>query len=249
MEPLILAVDDDPELLNALAMRLKIAGYQVVTAVNGQQALSQLEEHPDIKVIVADVAMPHMNGYQLFTHVSQNPQWAHIPFIFLTARNLDSDVRFGKELGADDYLIKPVDSKDLLASIRGKLKRAQRWTKPPAERAAPPIATEENTDEIVLGQLRLSLSQHRVWFRDNPIQLSAREFTLLSQLALQIDQVLSAQSLVQHTHRINTDSHDAGVLIRPLVRSIRRKLGYPPGEMGCIENIRGIGYRLIPPIE
>lgn len=246
MSTLILAVDDDPGLLNALEMMLKVSGYSVVTAVNGEQALQQLEKHPDIQVIVADVAMPYMNGYQLFTHVSQNPQWAHIPFIFLTARNLDSDIRFGKELGADDYLIKPVASSDLLASIRGKLKRAKRWSSPPPA-SPPPKKIIENKDELSLGSLKISLSQHRVWLNEEPIHLSAREFTLLARLAQQLDQVIPAQALVQLTHNLDTDAKDAGSLIRPLIRSLRRKLGYLPGDMGCIENVRGVGYRLIPP--
>ncbi len=246
MNTLILAVDDDPELLNALEMMLKISGFAVVTAVNGEQALHQLTQHPDIQVIVADVAMPHMNGYQLFTRVSQNPQWAHIPFIFLTARNLDSDIRFGKELGADDYLIKPVDSSDLLASIRGKLKRANRWHSRPVE-PTPPSHVIEPDDELKMGPLHISLSQHRVWLNNEPVLLSAREFTLLSYLAQQHDQVVPAQTLIQLTHKFDTDAQDAGSLIRPLIRSLRRKLGYPPGEMGCIENVRGVGYRLLPP--
>ncbi|KAA3663705.1 MAG: DNA-binding response regulator [Chloroflexi bacterium] len=246
MKTLILAVDDDPELLYALEMMLKVSGFAVVTAVNGEQALQQLEQYPDIQVIVADVAMPNMNGYQLFTHVSQNPQWAHIPFIFLTARSLNSDIRFGKELGADDYLIKPVDSADLIASIRGKLKRAKRWSSQTLESTAPPPEPNDS-DDIKLGTLRISLSQHRVWLSNKPIKLSAREFTLLAHLAQQLDHVVPAQTLVGLTHNLDTDAKDAGSLIRPLIRSLRRKLGYPPGDMGCIENVRGVGYRLIPP--
>ncbi len=80
-----------------------------------------------------------------------------------------------------------------------------------------------------------------------PLKLSAREFLLLTYLAQRVDQVVSAQELIRVTHELDTDRVEAGTLLRPLVRSLRRKLGYSVGEMGCIENVRGVGYRLSVP--
>ena len=80
----------------------------------------------------------------------------------------------------------------------------------------------------------------------NPVKLSAREFALLEYLAQRPNQVISAQDLILVTHQLDTDRVEAGVLLRPLIRSLRRKLGYPPGQMGCIENMRGVGYQFVP---
>jgi DNA-binding response OmpR family regulator len=77
--------------------------------------------------------------------------------------------------------------------------------------------------------------------------LSAREFTLLEKLARRVNMVVSPQELILATHGLETDQEEAGTLLRPLIRSLRRKLGYPVGEIGCIEAVRGVGYRLTPP--
>jgi DNA-binding response OmpR family regulator len=195
-------------------------------------------------LILADVAMPRMNGYQLYQRVRENPEWMAIPFIFLTARAMDSDIRYGKELGADDYLTKPFEPEDLFAAVRGKLKRARQLAQR-AARLAPSSALGPRA--LVVGKLQVDPGQHRAWLDGEPIRLSAREFTLLERLARRANQVVSPQELIQATHGLDTDYVEAGSLLRPLIRSLRRKLGYPTGDMGCIENVRGVGYRLIPP--
>jgi len=100
---------------------------------------------------------------------------------------------------------------------------------------------------VVVGQLRVEPGQYRAWMNGEELKLSARELELLQYLARRANQVVSPQQLVKVTHELDTDAVDAGNLLRPLIRSLRRKLGYPVGEMGCIENVRGVGYRLVPP--
>jgi DNA-binding response OmpR family regulator len=120
----ILVVDDAPDLLRNIAEMLQESGYQVATATDGTEALQVLQTR-HIDLILTDIAMPKLNGYQLYEQVRRNPDWVHIPFIFLTGRSLSSDVRYGKELGVDDYLIKPMEIEDLAAAVRGKLRRAR----------------------------------------------------------------------------------------------------------------------------
>ncbi|MEA3340200.1 MAG: response regulator transcription factor [Chloroflexota bacterium] len=236
----ILVVDDEPRLLDGIRLTLETAGYEVLAVPDGLKALAALQSQP-VDLIVADIAMPRMNGYQLYKRVRENSQWISIPFIFLTARAMDSDIRYGKELGADDYLTKPFEPEDLLAVIHGKLRRAQQL----ARRAAPPPATASHP--LTIGKLRIDPGQYRVWMGEEPVELSAREFTLLESLARQAKQVISPQTLIQTTHDLDTDHTEASSLLRPLIRTLRRKLGYPVGDMGCIENVRGVGYRLVPP--
>ncbi len=239
----ILVVDDQPDLLDSLALTLESAGYTAVTAKDGWEALTVLQSHT-VDLILADIAMPQMNGYQLYERVRANPQWTKIPFLFLTARTLDSDIRYGKELGVDDYLTKPIQPEDLLAVVRGKLRRAEQITQPVAQVS---LQSSLESDTLDIGELHIDPGQHRVWRNEQLVKLSAREFTLLEYLAQHVNRLVSLQELIQVTHDLETDHAEAGSLLRPLVRSLRRKLGYETGEMGCIENVRGIGYRLNAP--
>jgi len=134
---LIMVVDDQPEVLEALSMILEDeGGYQVMVATNGQHAMERLEGAlkrkrqlgkanqkyvPDL--ILSDISMPVMDGYDFYEKTRANPYLNHIPFIFLTAMQTEEDVRRGKELGVDDYLLKPILTADLLASVRGRLRR------------------------------------------------------------------------------------------------------------------------------
>jgi DNA-binding response OmpR family regulator len=239
----ILVVDDQPDLLENLGLALEAAGYRVLTAGDGIEALAVLQSQP-VHLILADIAMPRLNGYQLYERVRQNPDWVAIPFLFLTARTLDSDIRYGKELGVDDYLPKPIQPEDLLAVVHGKLKRAQQLARIPG---SPPSSPAAKQSLLTVGRLRIDPRQYAAWLDGQAIKLSAREFTLLEYLARRANQVIPAQELVHVTHGLDTDPIEAGTLLRPLARSLRRKLGYPVGDMGCIENVRGAGYRLVMP--
>lgn len=240
----ILIVDDQPQLLNSIKMTLEMYGYDVVTANDGLKGLRILKSTP-VGLILADIAMPRMNGYQLFERVRDNPEWLDIPFIFLTARSLDSDIRFGKEMGVDDYLIKPIEPEDLVAAVRGKLKRAAQLRQHRSSFQASP-ASVPTPAVLKAGALHIDTNQHRAWVGDEKLQLSAKEFKLLTYLAQNAEKVVSPPQLVRVTHEFETDYIEASNLLRPLIRSLRRKLGFAVGEMGCIENVRGVGYRLVP---
>ena len=124
MKPLILLVEDDPNILKYLKMTLEFNECQIISAKNGKEGLkvlSELKECPDL--IISDIMMPEMNGYEFFDAVSKNPNYYHVPFIFLSALDSPEDIRLGKILGVDDYLTKPIDEDDLLAIVAGKIKR------------------------------------------------------------------------------------------------------------------------------
>ena len=238
----ILVIDDEPDLLENISLALEASGYNVLTASNGRQGLEILQR-TTVNLILADIAMPEMNGYQLLDRVRKNPDWVTIPFIFLTARKLDSDIRYGKEMGVDDYLVKPIHSADLLAVVRGKLYRVQQL----CQIVDKTSSNMQKGDRLTLGKLQLEPGQHRVWMRGKEISLSAREFVLLEYMIQHAQELHSTQDLVQVTHDFETNAVEAGTLVRPLIRTLRRKLGYEVGETGCIENVRGVGYRLVPP--
>jgi CheY-like chemotaxis protein len=134
---LIMLVDDNSEFLSAIQLTLEMEGFEVQTALDGEQALNKLKDilrgqgQTDIAfkrlpdLILADIMMPVMDGYAFYEQVRANPYLNHIPFIFLTAKSDDIDIRHGKELGVEDYLSKLTLPEDLLATIRGKLKRIE----------------------------------------------------------------------------------------------------------------------------
>jgi CheY-like chemotaxis protein len=134
---LIMIVDDNPEFVKGIELTLEMEGYQVITAANGQLALDRIqaaflgrgEEEVSIErlpdLILADIMMPVMDGYTLYERLRISPYTNHIPFIFITAKTAEEDVRHGKELGADDYLAKPFSPEDLISTVRGKLRRVR----------------------------------------------------------------------------------------------------------------------------
>lgn len=134
---LIMIVDDQPDFIEGVRLILETEGYEVWAAKDGQDALDQLltsfkyrnnpsEDGTHTKylpdLILADIMMPVMDGYTFHDKVRANPFLNHIPFVFLTAKTDNTDIRHGKELGVDDYLTKPCQPDDLLATVRGKLK-------------------------------------------------------------------------------------------------------------------------------
>ena len=236
----VLIVDDEPDLLENIGLALQSENYHILTAGNGVEAL-QILQSQQVALILADIAMPDMNGYQLYERVRQNPDWVSIPFIFLTARTMDSDIRYGKELGVDDYLTKPIRAADLLAVVRGKLRRAQQLAAAATPAAQPSPA---GTGGLTVAGLRIDSSQYRAWLGQEELKLSAKEFILLEHLAQQAGKVIPPQELVKITHQFETDHIEAGTLLRPLILSLRRKLDE---RVVTIENVRGVGYRLVTP--
>jgi len=240
----ILVVDDQQDHLKAVQLILEGMDYHVTPCTHATEALEILRGQP-VDLILADIAMPHINGYQLFEEVRRQPEWTTIPFIFLTARALDSDIRYGKAMGVDDYLTKPIQPEDLLATIEGKLRRHQELRQ---NLPAAPTTTPDTTAPLTVGVLQIDSTGHQVWFAGELVKFSVREFSLLEYLARHVGQVVDTCDLLEVTHGVTTeDAQEARELLRPFVRSVRRKLGYGVGEPGCIETVRGLGYRLVEP--
>jgi response regulator RpfG family c-di-GMP phosphodiesterase len=124
MESIVFLVEDDKALVQNLKIFLEMNNFNLISALNGKDGLnklSNLETLPDL--IISDILMPEMDGYDLYMKVSENPEWSRIPFIFLSGKAEPDDVRFGKLLGADDYITKPFKSKELLKRIKDTIKK------------------------------------------------------------------------------------------------------------------------------
>jgi len=128
MKPLILVVEDNPDILTYVKILLEHNDNQVITAENGEEGLEVLSETTEIPdLIISDINMPKMDGYEFFKVVSEDDRLLRIPFIFLSALASPDDIRLGKLLGADDYLTKPINEDDLLAVVAGKISRSKRF--------------------------------------------------------------------------------------------------------------------------
>ncbi|MBN1217621.1 MAG: response regulator transcription factor, partial [Anaerolineae bacterium] len=237
-----LVVDDDVDTVGFLKVILQHQGYEILTAQDGHEVLDLLQTQ-SVDLILTDVAMPHLNGYELCQRVKNaaDPHIVLTPVILMSGRTLDSDIRYAKSLGADDYLPKPLDVDDLLAVVQGKLLAA--------ERVQNLIKRETNGAEVITliinqQQVRLDYRQHRVWVEDQEVELTAREVFLLERLARQPNEIISLVEMVKATHDLETDSQEAGQLLRPLIRTLRRKLEVHLGTVPCIKNVRSRGYLL-----
>lgn len=152
----VMLVEDNVTLLDSIALELEMRGYDIVKAIDGRQALDMLamdDLPPDI--IVSDIAMPNIDGYAFLEAVQQQPQWQGIPFIFLTAFDSQNAIRVGKELGADDYLVKPFQPDDLVVAMENKLRRV-RQLQASAERRLDDVRRE--LLEIISHELRTPLT-------------------------------------------------------------------------------------------
>ncbi|MBN1312612.1 MAG: response regulator transcription factor [Anaerolineae bacterium] len=239
----ILVVDDDPDTVSFLKILLQQQGYEVFSAQDGSEALALLQTQ-SVDLILTDVAMPNLNGYEVCQRIKNatDSRLLLTPVILMSGRTLDSDIRYAKSLGADDYLPKPLDVDDLLAAVQGKLLAA--------ERLKSLFDCETNGTEVITliingKPVRIDYRQHRVWVEDQEVELTAREVFLLERLAQQPNRIISLVEMVKATHDLDTDSQEAGQLLRPLIRTLRRKLEFHLGKAPYIKNVRSRGYLLI----
>lgn len=154
----ILCVEDEPDLLRDIVEELREAGYEAIGASNGQQALKQLRDHK-VQLVLCDISMPGVDGFEVMKRGRElGLVQADTPFVFLSAANNPRDIAMGKRLGADDYLVKPVDYDVLLATIDARLRQVRRMRE-----AYPPVRPVQDTDwDILIKRFGLTPAELRV---------------------------------------------------------------------------------------
>jgi len=154
----ILCVEDEPDLLRDIVEELREAGYEAIGASNGQQALKQLRDHK-VQLVLCDIYMPGVDGFEVMKRGRElGLVQADTPFVFLSAANNPRDIAMGKRLGADDYLVKPVDYDVLLATIDARLRQVRRMRE-----AYPPVRPVQDTDwDILIKRFGLTPAELRV---------------------------------------------------------------------------------------
>jgi len=220
----ILVVDDEPDITALVAYHLAKAGYRVITAANGRDALrTAREERPDL--VVLDLMLPGGSGYDVLAELRRREETKDLGIILLTARKDEPDRIKGLSLGADDYLPKPFSPQELVLRVGAVLRRL----------AAPAVATG---GLVTAGPIALDRSAHRVTVDAAEIELTATEFKLLRTLIEREGRVQSRAQLLETVWQAHPDIQTRTVDMH--VQRLRQKLG-KAGD--CIETVRGAGYR------
>ena len=224
--PRIIIVEDEPAIAEVLEYNLEEAGFDVQVEERGDQALRAIANRlPDL--VILDVMLPGINGFDLARQLRRDPRTARVPFIMLTAKDGEVDRIVGLELGADDYVTKPFSPRELVLRVKAVLRRG----------ASP----EADGDRYQVGRIRLDSAEHRAWVDDQELTLTAMEFRLLRLLLERSGRVQTRSQLLQevwgYTGDVESRTADTHV------RRLRGKLG-EAGEQ--IETVVGVGYRMRP---
>lgn len=225
----ILLVEDERDLREMLVFNLESAGYEVDAAEDGNGGLALFEKsRPD--AVLLDLMLPGISGLDVCRKLKSNPATRDVPVIILTARGQEIDRVVGFELGADDYVVKPYSTRELLLRLQVVLRRSQN-TGPPAE---------DNKDRLRFGALTLDIDAHRIWVDENEVNLTALEFRLLLMLFDRKDRVQTRGALLEEVWGASEDM--ATRTVDTHVKRLREKLG-KAGDY--IETVRGVGYRFL----
>lgn len=221
----VLVVDDEASIVNIISYNLKKEGYDVITAENGEDGLElALRENPDL--VLLDIMMPKMDGYEVCRKLREK---SNVPIIMLTARADEVDKVIGLEMGADDYVTKPFGNRELIARVKAHLRRSKVKDIP-----------AENGNVQNFGDLSIDFDRYEVKKRGEIINLTMREFELLSFLSTQKTQIFNRETLLEKVwgYEYFGDVRAVDVTIRRL----REKIEDDPSKPRFIITKRGIGY-------
>src|SRR5438270_11524320 len=224
----LLVVEDAPNILELLSASLRYAGFDVVTAAAGTEAVQAAQRHrPDL--IVLDVMLPDMDGFDVIRRLRGGG--ARIPVVFLTARDATEDKVTGLTLGGDDYVTKPFSLEEVIARIRAVLRRFGA------------VATSGPSARLRCADIEMDDDTHEVWKAGEVVALSPTEFKLLRYFLQNIGRVLSKAQILDHVW--NYDFGGEANVVESYVSYLRRKVDTT--EPRLTQTIRGVGYVLRPP--
>ena len=221
----ILAVDDEVHILELISFNLKAAGYHVVTALTGEEALKRCEvERPSL--VLLDIMLPGIDGLEVCRRLKGDRMTSKVPIIMLTARGDEVDKILGLELGADDYITKPFSVRELAARVKSLLRRV-----------APQQESEPQT--LRSGDIMIDITNYEAFKGGEKLSLTLKEFELLKVLVLSRGKVLTRDFLLDRIWGYEYYGETRTVDVH--IRHLRQKLGEEP----YIETVRGVGYRFV----
>jgi two-component system KDP operon response regulator KdpE len=229
MSEKILVVDDEPRVVRLVSKVLEAVGYQVIAAASGEPAIEMVAlEQPDL--VLLDILLPRgLDGYEICRRIRE---FSDVPVIMLTAKAQEADVLRGFDMGADDYLTKPFNAKELVARVKAVLRRIQR-------------PEEMVTTTLTCGELEINFARRAVKVRGEKVSLTRTEYALLRQLALNTNRVMLHQDLL--TAVWGPEYRDDIDYLRAYIRYLRRKVEVDTSNPRYIVTSPGVGYMLACP--
>ncbi len=226
MKKNILVVDDEKDIIDLLSYNLIKEGFTVITARNGREALERVKQKPDL--IILDIMMPEINGLQVIQELKRDKKTASIPVLLLTAKGSETDEIVGLEVGADDYIIKPVKIGKIIARVHAGLRRQEQA----AQKAIPQM------DIISIKDLMINVSSYTASIGKQKLVFPRKEFETLVYLIRNRGRVLSRESILNAVWGENIHVVDRTIDVH--IRKIREKLG---AYSDYVETVSGVGYR------
>nr|WP_304358383.1 response regulator transcription factor [Clostridium paraputrificum] len=225
----VLIVDDEEHIVELLQFNLVNAGYKVITANNGLDALKKVKENkPDL--LLLDLMLPGMDGLDVCKEIKRDKETSKTSIIMLTAKSEELDKILGLELGADDYITKPFSIRELLARVKAVLRRSN---------------SDEISEEIYeLGRLKVDFERHEVLISNEKVELTLKEFELLEILIKNKGKILRRETLLDKVWGYEYIGETRTVDVH--IRYLRKKIEDDDKNPKFIETIRGVGYRFNP---
>ncbi|MCX5685224.1 MAG: response regulator transcription factor [Planctomycetota bacterium] len=221
----IIIVEDERDMADLVAARLRKEGYQVDAAYDGAAGLDAVRAHPP-DLVLLDIMMPVLSGTDVLAELRRDPRTAGVPVVMMTAKGREADVVAGLKLGADDYIAKPFSLAVLFARVEAVLRRA-----------GAPTGPEQGV--LVVGPIRIDAARHAVEVHGQVVALTLTEFRLLAALAAARGRVLTRDQLIDQVMGPQIVITDRTIDVH--MTSLRRKLA---GARTLLRTVRGVGYRL-----
>ncbi len=223
----VLVVDDDPAIVKILRGYLEQASYQVLSAHDGNTAMSLLRrEKPDL--LILDLMLPDRDGWEITRLIRADGELGTMPILMLTARVDDTDKIVGLELGADDYVTKPFNAREVVARVRALLRRSRMGS------AAPSVLRYRD--------LKLDLGERSLYVRSEPVQLTPTEFGILQMLMEHVGYTCTREEILERA--VGYSYEGMGRTLDTHIRNLRRKIDPDPDNPEYIHTVYGVGYRL-----
>lgn len=231
MKHTVLIVEDEKGIRETVAIFLKNQGYEVIEAENGKVGLQMMKEH-EVHLAVVDIMMPIMDGITMTMELRKQYDF---PVIFLSAKSEDMDKITGLNLGADDYVTKPFEAMELIARVNSHIRRYEQILNLKKNSAS------EESHRLIVGGLELDRYTKEVFVNDQPVRLTAKEFSILELLMSYPGRVYSAEQIYEEVWQeeaINTET------IMVHVRKLREKIEVNPRKPEYLKVVWGIGYKI-----
>ncbi len=232
----ILIIEDDPDIREIMKLRLTKEGFEVAIAEDDEKGLAMVPVYqPDL--IILDILLPNLDGYEVCRAIRKNYQ---TPIIFLSCKNEDEDKIIGLTVGGDDYMTKPFSMSEFLARVRVQLRRKYQDN----QNSEKMQTNLKNESKIIFPDLEIHLESHTIFVKGEEVELTNKEFQILTMLAQNPNCVFSAEHIFNKIWGYDSYGDDRTIMVH--ISNLRKKIEQNPLQPDFIQTIKGVGYKFTP---